>query len=78
MRKARHIDIATRLEATKRLGLVEDYQIDWPKKSLCAPRVIVQARPAYPTQVTKGYVASLLEQLVPARGIVVTRDPHAF
>jgi hypothetical protein len=74
MRKARHIDISTRLEATKRLGLLEDYRIDWPKKSLCAPRIIVQGRSAYPAQVTKNYVASLLEQLVPAREITVTRS----
>jgi len=78
MRKARHIDISTRLEATKRLGLLENYQIDWPERSLCAPRVTVQARPSYPTQVTKGYIASLLDQLVPARDIVVTREPRTF
>jgi hypothetical protein len=73
MRKARHIDISTRLEVTKQLGLVEDYRIDWREKSLCAPRVTVSARPATPQQVTKNYVAILLEQLVPAREIVVTR-----
>lgn len=73
MRKARHIDISARLEATKQLGLVEDYRIDWREKSLCAPRVTICARPATPQQVTKNYVAILLEQLVPAREIVVTR-----
>jgi len=73
MRKARHLAISTRLEATRRLGLVESYRIDWPQKSLCAPRVTVQARPAYPTQVTKSYIADLLEQFVPVREIVVTR-----
>ncbi|RTL53788.1 MAG: hypothetical protein EKK40_04355 [Bradyrhizobiaceae bacterium] len=73
MRKARHIDISTRLEATKRLGLVEDYQIDWRSKSLCAPRVTICARAQTPRQVTKNYVSILLEQLVPTREIVVTR-----
>lgn len=74
MRKARHIDISTRLEATKKLGLVEDYRIDWRDHSFAAPRVTVHARPATPAQVTKNYVAILLEQLVPAREIVVTRS----
>lgn len=78
MRKARHIDISNRLEATKQLGLVEDYQIDWPERSLRAPRIVVQARPSFPAQVTKNYIASLLEQLVPSRGIIVTRDRPAL
>lgn len=73
MRKARHIDIAARLEATKQLGLVDDYRIDWRGKSFCAPRITICARAATPEQVTKNYVAILLEQLVPAREIVVTR-----
>ena len=38
-RKARHIDIFARLEATKRLGLVEDYRIDWQPSALSAPRL---------------------------------------
>lgn len=74
MRKARHIDISSRLEATKQLGLVEDYRIEWAPKLLCAPRVTVRGRSTYPAQVTKNYVASLLGHLVPAREIVVTRD----
>ncbi len=73
MRKARHIDISNRLEATKQLGLVEDYRIDWREKFLCAPRVTICARATTPRQVTKNYVAILLEQLVPAHEIVVTR-----
>jgi hypothetical protein len=73
MRKARHIDISNRLEVTKQLGLLEDYRIDWREKSLCAPRVTVIAHQATPRQVTKNYVAILLEKLVPAREIVVTR-----
>ncbi len=73
MRKARHLDITTRLEATKQLGLVEDYRIDWREKTLCAPRVTICARAATPEQVTKNYVTILLEELVPAREIVVTR-----
>lgn len=72
MRKARHIDISTRLEATKRLGLLEDYRVDWDKP-LGAPRVTVRGRPAYPAQITKNYIADLLGELVPAREIVVTR-----
>jgi hypothetical protein len=74
MRKARHIDISTRLEATKRLGLVEDYRIDWHYNALAAPRVTVRGRPSSPVTVTRSYVATLLGSLVPAREIVVTRD----
>lgn len=72
MRKARHIDIATRLEATKRLGLLEDYRVDWDKP-LGAPRVVVRGRSVYPAQITKNYIVDLLAELVPTRGIVVTR-----
>jgi hypothetical protein len=74
MRKARHIDISVRLEATKRLGLVEDYRIDWPEKSLCSPHVTVIARSAHPQTVTKNYVSILIGHLVPTREIVVTRN----
>ena len=74
MRKARHIDISSRLEATKQLGLVEDYRIDWPEKSLCAPHVTVLARNGYPQTVTKNYVSILIGHLVPTREIVVTRN----
>lgn len=75
MRKSRHLDISSRLETTKRHGLVEDYRIEWPEKSLAAPHITVRGKPAFPAQVTKNYVASLLEHLVPARDIeiVVTR-----
>jgi hypothetical protein len=74
MRKSRHIDISSRLEATKQLGLVEDYRIDWPEKSLCAPHITVVGRQTFPAQVTKNYVAMLLGHLVPTREIVVTRN----
>lgn len=74
MRKSRHIDISSRLEATKQLGLVEDYRIDWREKSLRAPQVTVIGRRAMPAQVTKNYVAILLAHLVPTREIVVTRN----
>lgn len=74
MRKARHIDISSRLEATKRLGLLEDYRIEWQQKSLRAPRVTVLGRATFPAQVTKNYVAILLAHLVPTREIVVTRN----
>lgn len=73
MRKARHIEISSRLEVTKQFGLVEDYRIDWPHgTSLRAPRVTVRRHEAYPVQVTRNYVTTLLEQLVPSREIVVT------
>lgn len=78
MRKSRHIDISRRLEATKQLGLLEDYQIDWPSnstidqpssaKSLRAPRITVRGRSVFPIQVTKNYVVTLLGHLVPTRG----------
>lgn len=74
MRKARHIDISTRLEATKAFGLVEDYQIDWRPQTLAAPRITVRGRPSCPDIITRNYIAALLDQLVPAREIVVTRD----
>ena len=74
MRKSRHIDISSRLEATKRLGLVEDYRILWRDKSFRAPQVTVIAGPAFPAQVTKNYVAILLAHLVPSREIVVTQQ----
>ena len=74
MRKAKHLDISKRLEATKQLGLLEDYRIDWPKQAFCAPHVTVVARASYPAQVTKNYVSILLGHLVPTREIVVTRN----
>lgn len=74
MRKARHIDISLRLEATKQLGLLDDYRIEWPDKSFCPPRVTVFGRSSFPAQVTKNYVAILLAHLVPTREIVVTRN----
>jgi len=77
------MDISRRLEATKQLGLLEDYRIDWPDesssnqhrptKSLRAPRVIVRGMSAFPAQVTRNYVVMLLDRLVPTREIVVTR-----
>ena len=74
MRKSRHIDISSRLEATKQLGLVEDYRIGWPQKSLSAPHITVIGQSTFPVQVTKNYVAILLAHLVPSREIVVTRN----
>lgn len=73
MRKARHIDIASRLEVTKQFGLVEDYRIDWPSggPSLRPPRVTVRRREAYPVTLTRNYVTSLLEPFVLSRDIVV-------
>lgn len=74
MRKARHIEISNRLEATKTFGLVEDYRIDWRPSALAAPRVTVRGRASWPDIITRNYIASLLDQLVPAREIVVTHD----
>jgi len=72
MRKARHLAISSRLEATKRLGLLENYRVDWDKP--CgAPRITVRGRDAYPAQITKNYIADLLAELVPTGRIVVTR-----
>ncbi len=72
MRKARHIEISSRLEATKQFGLVEDYRIDWPQASkLRAPCVTIRRREAYPVQLTRNYVTTLLEPFVPSREIVV-------
>jgi len=73
MRKAKHLEISSRLEITKQFGLVEDYRIDWPKgMPLRAPRVTVRRRSSYPVQVTRNYVTALLEPFVPSREIVVT------
>jgi hypothetical protein len=72
MRKARHLAISSRLEATRRLGLLEDYRVDWDKP-FGTPRVTVRGRASYPAQTTKNYIADLLAELVPTRRIVVTR-----
>lgn len=74
MRKARHIDISSRLETTKQFGLVEDYRIEWREKSLCPPRVFIRGRSSFPEQITRNYVTSLIGHLVPTREIVITRD----
>lgn len=75
IRKARHIDISSRLEATKQFGLVEDYRIDWPQGAqLRTPRVTIRSRSVYPVQMTRNYVTTLLEPLVPSRDIVVTAE----
>ena len=67
MRKARHLAISSRLEATKRHGLVEDYAIDWPVSNFSPPRVRVRSRAQFPAQMTLNYVAALLGSLVPSR-----------
>ncbi len=74
MRKARHIDISSRLEITKQHGLLADYRIEWPGQSLRAPRITVIGRNEFPATVTRNYVAILLAHLVPSREIVVTRN----
>ena len=72
MRRARHLDISTRLEATKRFGLVEDYRIEWHHQSFRPPHVTVKGRTSVPPQVTKNYVSALLEPFVTSSRIVVT------
>ena len=73
MRKARHLAISSRLEATKRHGLVEDYAIEWPISNFAAPRVKVRSRAQFPDQLTLNYVAALLGSLVPSGSIEVER-----
>ncbi|MEW6639002.1 MAG: hypothetical protein AB1586_00755 [Pseudomonadota bacterium] len=72
MRKARHFNIATRLETTKRFGLVEDYRISWQPHSLQPPHITVRGRTSVPPEVTKGYVSALLGPFVASRHISVT------
>lgn len=73
MRKARHLAISSRLEATKRHGLVEDYRIEWPVSNFSPPRVRVRNRARFPEQLTLNYVAALLVTLVPSRSIEIER-----
>ncbi len=72
MRKARHLDISTRLETTKRFGLVEDYRIEWHHQSFRPPHVTVKGRTSTPSQVTKNYVSELLAPFVASSRISVT------
>ena len=73
MRKARHLAISSRLEATKRHGLVEDYAIDWQGGHFSPPRIRVRARPQVPAQLTLNYLVALLGALVPTRAIKIER-----
>lgn len=73
MRKARHLAISSRLEATKRHGLVEDYAIEWPVSHFAGPLVRVRSRAQVPSQMTLNYVTTLLGALVPTRSIQVER-----
>ncbi len=71
MRKAQHLDITTRLEATKRHGLVDDYIVEWPG-AFASPHVIVKGRTSVPAQVTKNYLSALLASYVPSEHIRIT------
>jgi len=71
MRKARHIEISTRLEITKRHGLVDDYRIEWQRHSFRPPQVTVKGRSSVPAQVTKNYIMMLLAPLVASQRIRV-------
>jgi hypothetical protein len=73
MRKARHLAISSRLEATKRHGLVEDYVIAWPASNFSPPHIKVRGRAQFPAQMTLNYVAALLASLVPTREIEIER-----
>jgi hypothetical protein len=73
MRKARHLAISSRLEATKRHGLVADYAIEWPASNFSPPRVRVRGRDQFPAQLTLNYIAALLGSLVPSRAIEIER-----
>jgi hypothetical protein len=73
MRKARHLAISSRLEATKQHGLVEDYAIEWQGRSFSPPRIKVRGRANSPHQMTLNYISSLLGSLVPSRLIEIER-----
>jgi hypothetical protein len=73
MHKARHLAICSRLEATKRHGLVEDYAITWPASNFSPPHITVRGRAQVPAQMTLNYVAALLGPLVPTREIEIER-----
>jgi hypothetical protein len=73
MRKARHLAISSRLEATKRHGLVADYAIEWPASNFSPPHIRVRGRDQFPPQLTLNYIAALLESLVPSRAIEIER-----
>ena len=73
MRKARHLAISSRLEATKRHGLVEDYAIEWPVSNFSPPRVKVRSHAHFLPQLTLNYVAALLGSLVPSHAIEIER-----
>jgi hypothetical protein len=73
MHKARHLAISSRLEATKRHGLVEDYAIEWSGGNFSPPNVRVRGRSQFPPQLTLNYVAALLGSLVPTRAIKIER-----
>ncbi len=78
MRKARHLAISSRLEATKRHGLVEDYAIEWPVSNFSPPRVQgPRPCPVPGRRLTLNYVAALLGSLVPSRAIEIERNRHS-
>lgn len=71
MAKAQRIDIISRLETTKRHGLVEDYRVDWQGRAFRPPHVTVTGRTSVPPQVTKNYLSELLEPFVASHRIEV-------
>jgi hypothetical protein len=73
MRKARHLAISSRLEASKQHGLLEDYAIEWQRHSFSPPRIRIRGRASTPTLMTLNYIASLLGSLLPSRVIEIER-----
>lgn len=71
MRKAQYLDITTRLEATKRHGLVDDYTVEWTG-AFAPPHVTVKGRTSVPAQVTKNYLSELLASYVASDHIRIT------
>jgi hypothetical protein len=77
MRKAQHIAIVSRLEATKQHGLLRDYDIRWDAGRFAKPRIIISAIDHRPEQMTRNYITQLLATLVPSRAIEMARGQKA-
>lgn len=69
--RTRHLDISARLEVTRRHGLVEDYRVEFERRSFGPPRITVKGRPATPPEVTRNYVTALLAPYVSSQRIDV-------
>jgi hypothetical protein len=69
---SRHQAIAGKLEAGKTAGWLSEYLVAWhgPSGDL-APEVTVWRSPDWHDDTVKAYLAGLLSDLVPERGIVI-------